>query len=147
MDKIVSFVSVYNKLNFYNMKRLIYPAFFTVLFISGILLTHSFTPVQTQGTTKIPENVKVIIDKACYSCHNSESTNDDAKEALDFNTLNELRRVRMITKLRDIAETVNKDEMPPKRFLEKFPEKRLTDLEKHALINWTKTETDRLIKN
>jgi uncharacterized membrane protein len=129
------------------MKRFIYPAFFMVLFISGILITHSFTMVQPQGTTRLPENVKAIIDKACFSCHNTESTNDDAKEALDFNTLNELRKVRMITKLRDIAETVNKDEMPPKRFLEKFPEKRLTDIEKQALITWTKTETDRLIKN
>jgi hypothetical protein len=129
------------------MKRFIYPAFFTMLLISGIFLTHSFTTVQTPDTIKLPENVKTIVDKSCFGCHNTESTNDDAKEALDFNTFNELRRVRKITKLKEIAETVNKDEMPPKRFLEKFPEKRLTDLEKQAIIIWTKTETDRLIKN
>jgi mono/diheme cytochrome c family protein len=129
------------------MKRFIYPAFFIMLFISGIIITNSFTTVQTPDTDKLPKNVKSIVDKSCFGCHNSESTNDDAKEALDFDTFNELRRVRKITKLKEIAEVVTEGEMPPKRFLEKFPEKSLTDEERQALISWTKSETDRIIKN
>jgi mono/diheme cytochrome c family protein len=118
-----------------------------MLFISGIIITSSFTTVQTPGTDKLPENIKSIVDKSCFGCHNSESTNDDAKEALDFNTFNELRKVRKITKLKEISETLTEGEMPPKKFLEKFPEKSLTDEERQALITWTKSETDRLIKN
>lgn len=129
------------------MKRIFYPAFFSMLFISGIILTNSFIAVEPTGTAEFPENVKAIVDKSCFGCHNSESTNDDAKEALDFNTFNELRKVRKITKLKEIAETLQEGEMPPKRFLEKFPEKSLTDKDREALITWTKSETDRLIKN
>lgn len=96
---------------------------------------------------EMPANVKAVVEKSCFGCHNSDSKNEDAKEELDFKTLGDLKVFKRIGTLRDIAEVMEEDEMPPKKFVEKYPERAPTAEEQKLLADWVKKEAQRLIDN
>ena len=98
----------------------------------------------TEGMT--PE-VKALVDKTCFGCHNVNSRNQEAKDKLNFSTFDELSKMQKIGKLKDISKAVEEGEMPPKKFLERNPDKKLTDAEVKLLTDWVKTETKALKKN
>jgi uncharacterized membrane protein len=98
-------------------------------------------------SSKLPENVNAIIQKSCYGCHNTDSRNEDAKEKLDFKKVDGLSVMKQISAFKHIGEAVDENEMPPKKFLEKRPEKKLTDEEKQILIAWAKKEAETLVKS
>jgi hypothetical protein len=98
-----------------------------------------------ENEMKMPENVKAVVEKSCFGCHNTDSRNEDAKEDLDFKTLNDLSLIKKIGTLRDIAEVVEEDEMPPKKFLDRYPDRAPTDEEKEILVSWVKKEVQKLI--
>jgi len=98
-----------------------------------------------ENEMKMPENVKAVVEKSCFGCHNTDSRNEDAKEDLDFKTLNDLSLIKKIGTLRDIAEVVEEDEMPPKKFLDRYPDRAPTDEEKEILVSWVKKEAQKLI--
>lgn len=121
---------------------------------SLVLIVFLFAPVSVSASgnpqpmkpVSIPDDVKTIIDKSCFGCHNTDSKNDKAKEKLDLKTIESLDKSKMIHALREIAETVEEGEMPPAKFLEKFPDKKLTDAEKKKLMDWAKNEAKSLMK-
>jgi mono/diheme cytochrome c family protein len=115
------------------------------MFLSIGLLNASVNPTETK-TPAVPDNVKAIVDKSCFGCHNTDSKNDKAKEKLDLKTFDALGKKEMIHALGEIAETVEENEMPPAKFLEKFPDKKLTDAEKKILIDWANNEGKALMK-
>jgi uncharacterized membrane protein len=94
----------------------------------------------------MPDNVKAIIEKSCIGCHNTDSKNDDAKEDLDFKKFDTLSKQQMIHALKEIGEALEENEMPPAKFLEKYPEKKLTDAEKKELLDWANSESKSLYK-
>jgi len=94
----------------------------------------------------IPEGINSIIDNKCFGCHNSESTNDKAKEKLLFDKLPELSKAKLVSKLDGISEVVGKNEMPPEKFLAKYPDKALTKEESKQLEDWAKTASEDLMK-
>ncbi|MCF6333582.1 MAG: heme-binding domain-containing protein [Draconibacterium sp.] len=122
--------------------------------IPGILILFlfvSFVVVPTEKTTdtsprKIPANVKAIIDRSCFGCHNTDSRNEDAKEDLDFKKFDTLTQFKMIGTYKKIGEMLEKQKMPPSKFLDRFPEKKLTDEETSVLMNWAKREAGALLK-
>ncbi len=94
----------------------------------------------------MPDDVKAIIEKSCFGCHNTDSKNDKAKEKLDLKTIDSLDKTKMIHALKEIVEVVEEDEMPPAKFLEKFPDKKLTDAEKKTLMDWANNEAKALMQ-
>lgn len=112
--------------------------------LSGFIFSSHSNP---ENKDKMPENVKAIVDKSCFGCHNSGSKNEDAKEALDFKKLDKLSLIKKISAYKQIEETVVENEMPPKRFLEKQPEKKLSEEEKKILVSWAKKEAETLVKS
>jgi hypothetical protein len=94
----------------------------------------------------MPENVKAAIDKSCFGCHNTASQNVKAKEKLDFSTLNTLSKALQIAKYRGINETIQKGMMPPKKFLENNPDKKLTAEEIKLVTKWADKEVKKLMK-
>lgn len=115
------------------------------ILLSVGLLHASVNPTETKAPA-MPDNVKAVIEKSCFGCHNTDSKNDKAKEKLDLKTFDALGKKEMIHALGEIAETVEENEMPPAKFLEKFPDKKLTDAEKKILIDWAKNEGKALMK-
>ena len=119
----------------------------SVLFLFLVAATLVFAnPDSGQKVKTMPDNVKAIIENSCYGCHNSESRNEDAKEELSFDKLDDLSKIKKIGSYKHIGETLEKNEMPPKRFLEKFPDKKLSDDEKKILMDWAKKEAEALVK-
>lgn len=115
----------------------------TALFV--ISATASEKEDQKKFETTMPDNVVAVVEKSCFGCHNTDSRNDDAKEELDFKTLNDLNPIKKIGTYRDIAEMLEEDKMPPKKFLEKYPDRAPTSKEEKLLHDWVKKEAQRLI--
>ena len=94
----------------------------------------------------IPEGINSIFEKSCFGCHNTESTNDKAKEKFLIDKLPELSKAKLVAKLDGIAEIVGKNEMPPEKFLAKYPDKALTKEEAKQLKEWAETTSEGLMK-
>jgi len=95
---------------------------------------------------RMTDEVKSIIENKCFGCHNTDSKNDKAKEDLDFKTLDGLSTMKKISTYKDIQEVLEKKEMPPEKFLERFPDKNVTEDERKALMEWAKKEAESLVK-
>lgn len=119
------------------------------VFVSGILATG--TSVASENNTasgrEYPAGIKTIIDKSCYGCHSAESKNDKGKEKLDFDQLSTLPATKQIAAYNHIAETLEEQEMPPQKFLERFPDKALSTEESEALKAWVEQEVQSILKN
>ncbi len=126
------------------LNKKIVPVALLILLIVSVITTASEKPAENKAVN-MPENVKAIIDKSCFGCHNSDSKNDKAKEKLDLKTLDQLSLPKMIGALNEIGETIKGDEMPPEKFLERFPDKKLSAEEKKILMDWAKKEAKTLV--
>lgn len=96
---------------------------------------------------KMPENVKLVIEKSCFGCHNTDSKNEDAKKELDFKKLDGLSTIKKIGAYKEIGEIIEKQEMPPEKFLARYPDKSLSAEEKELLIKWSKKEAEALVRS
>lgn len=118
---------------------------FSVFILISMVAFSAKNPSETK-TVKMPDDVKGIIEKSCFGCHNTDSKNDKAKEKLDLKTIDSLDKSKMIHALKEIAEVVEENDMPPAKFLEKYPDKKLTDSEKKILMDWANNEAKSLMK-
>ena len=116
-----------------------------VLLFASFLVTAGGKPQETK-TVNMPDDVKAIIEKSCFGCHNTDSKNDKAKEKLDLKTFDSLTVPKMIHALDKIEQEIKEDEMPPAKFLEKFPDKKLTDAEKKTLMDWANSQAKALMQ-
>ncbi|HSH18954.1 MAG TPA: heme-binding domain-containing protein [Draconibacterium sp.] len=127
------------------LNKRIYSIFLAVFMVAALFTTASENPTEAKAVT-MPDDVKAVIEKSCFGCHNTDSKNDKAKEKLDLKTLDNLTTPKMIHALKEIGEVVEEDEMPPAKFLEKFPDKKLTDAEKKLLMDWANKEAKALMQ-
>ena len=123
----------------------IFPFALVILLFVSVWASAAKNPTEAKAVN-MPDDVKAIIEKSCFGCHNTDSKNDKAKEKLDLKTLGELDKPKMIHALKEIEEVVDENEMPPAKFLEKFPDKKLTDAEKKTLMDWAKNEAKALMQ-
>jgi mono/diheme cytochrome c family protein len=130
------------------MNKLVFPLFVFVIIASGFLtLNSSFKVYPVQDEQAVQDPMQALLKNSCYDCHGAGSKNEDAMEALNFETYNDLGKVRKITRLKEMAEVVEKREMPPKKYLSKKPHAELTDEQVKAFIVWANTEIKTLIEN
>lgn len=85
----------------------------------------------------LPANVKAVVDEKCYGCHNANSKNEKAKAKLDWDALGKMKKAKRIAAMGEIAEVLEKGEMPPKKFLEFKPEAKLSDSDLATLKEWS----------
>ncbi len=117
---------------------------FMSLFSFSILANEPEDPVKLPG--QMSKDVKAVVENKCYGCHNTDSKNDKAKEDLDFKTLDDLSKIKKISAYKEIIEVLEENEMPPKKFLDHYPDKKLTEAEKKAVMVWAKKEAESLVK-
>ncbi|WP_167614827.1 heme-binding domain-containing protein [Maribellus sediminis] len=115
------------------------------------LFTLSAAASDTEKSTyyspaQMSEEVKAVVQNKCFGCHNTDSKNDKAKEDLDFKTFDTLTNLKKVSAYKKIGDVLNENEMPPKKFLDHYPDKKLTDAEKKLLMDWAKTEAEKLVK-
>jgi hypothetical protein len=54
---------------------------------------------------------------------------------------------KTISKLGKITKQLNKNKMPPKKFLDKYPDKKLTEDESKLILNWASEQSAILKKD
>lgn len=123
-------------------------------FISlAFLFLMSFTFPEGEGNIpangdkfEIPDDIQTIFDKSCFGCHNTDTKNEKGKKKLMIDKLTNLSKAKLVGKLDGIAETVKENEMPPEKFLEKYPDNKLTEEEAKKLIDWANNTAEDLMK-
>lgn len=108
--------------------------------IALLLTGFAFLNLPTaSAANKVPDNVQQIINKSCYDCHNSASSNKKAIKKFNFDKLNFLKDQQAIAEWDKVTASVIDGNMPPKKFNKKHPDKRLTMTDKQILTDWIKT--------
>jgi mono/diheme cytochrome c family protein len=103
-------------------------------------------PKNEKITYKMPKKVKAVFENNCYGCHNNDSRNDKAKDKLNFDTLDELSKVKKVGTFSHITKVLDEGKMPPEKFLASHPDKKLTPEQVKILSEWVKKEADSLVK-
>ncbi len=103
--------------------------------------------------TELPADVKNILEVSCYDCH-SDHTNhmwyeniqplgwwihhhiSEGRQELNFSQFATYSPKRQAHKLEEIAETVEKQEMPVSSYLLVHTLAKLTDAQRQLLIKW-----------
>jgi len=94
----------------------------------------------------IPEDISSIFDKSCFGCHNVDAESDKSKKKLLIDKLGDLSKAKLVAKLGEISEVVEQNEMPPEKFLAKYPDKALTKEEAQRLKEWADDVVEGLLK-
>lgn len=118
--------------------------FFTVS--TAFKVTETQKEVAPESLLTMPDSVNQVIQNKCYDCHHTGSESMKAKMKLKFDKLNTLSKRKLVSKLDGIAESVQKKDMPPKKFLKNYPEQALTDAEAKILIDWANASIDNIMK-
>jgi len=95
-------------------------------------------------TPGFPEEIMKIITNSCYECHIGESQNQMAKNVLDFYKWNGYKTAKKVNLLNKIDEVITEKSMPPKKFLDKNPEKILTEEQIKLFSKWAEEESNKL---
>ncbi len=90
----------------------------------------------------IPAEVHSILKKSCFDCHSDEAKKILSKSKLNFDKLDGLSEVKKISTLKKIEKEIKEEKMPPKKYVQKNPEKKMTEEEKTMVFEWIKTELE-----
>ncbi len=107
----------------------------TILLVSVVLLSGFMGAAGPKY--KMSKKVNDIVNAKCFGCHSNDSKAQKAKDKLNWEELAGLSADQQAAKLKSIQEVLNDGSMPPSRFLEKMPEKKLTDKEMATMKKWT----------
>lgn len=107
--------------------------------------SHKGNPPQEKPDPGFPKNVSKVIETSCFDCHTNASSNIKAKKKLNFSKWNELSDARKIARMDDICSIINKDKMPPSKYLSKYPDRALNAEQKAIVCKWTNDETKKLM--
>lgn len=96
----------------------------------------------------IPENVKSILDAKCMGCHSNESKPGKSKTKLNIDNIidGSYSDGKLVSKFGKMTKTLDESKMPPKKFLEKYPNKELTPEESKILVDWATEQKSLLNK-
>jgi tRNA A37 N6-isopentenylltransferase MiaA len=117
-----------------------------ILLVGGTLFLFQSFLFNRNASPEPPEEVQKLLVSACYDCHSSAGQNEDALKAVNFEEWDSYRLTKQIGLLGDIAEVIEKDKMPPGKYLEFKPDRKLSDDQKKLLINWTDEASDALME-
>ncbi len=113
-------------------------------------------------TEQAPDEVKIILRKACYDCHSNQTVypwysqvapvswlvakdTREARDELNFSDWAELSKRKKIKILNEMAEEVEEKNMPMKIYTVIHRDAALTDEEISTLISWTKSRSDNIL--
>ncbi len=108
--------------------------FVGLLFLQG---KSAFNSSSVAPDADLPTEVKAVVDKKCYGCHNANSKNEKGKAKLDWDALTKQKKSKRVGTMGKISEVLEKGEMPPKKFLEMKPEAALSEAELATLVAWS----------
>ncbi len=102
-------------------------------------------PPQDKTAALFPEDIQKIMETSCYDCHTAASTGEKAKMKLNFSKWSEMTSAKKVGKLEGITEVITSGDMPPAKYLAKFPDKALTTEQKEQVTKWIAEESSKLM--
>lgn len=136
------------------MKNLIITTAVAALILTGLMSFKSnFNKVanandssmQQASNFSVPDDVQAILDKSCLPCHGTDG-NGKAKMKWNYDKMGEMKTSKVVSKLSKIISKVEKGKMPTKKFVNKYPDRNLTETDKKALIDWADGLAESLTK-
>ena len=117
-----------------------------IVMVGGLFsLFQSFNP-NTNPAGEIPEEVNKVLVSSCYDCHTTNAKNQDARDALDFEKWDDYRVTKKIGLLGKINQLVEEDKMPPAKYLGFKPDRKLSEMQKQLISDWTRKESSALME-
>jgi hypothetical protein len=132
------------------MRKIILPGvilFFAVMALTSFKVLPFGNGPQDKPATVAPADVQKILENSCYDCHSDLSTNPKSLDKLNFSKWNTYTDVKKVAKYSDMSDEVSKGDMPPGKYLEKYPEKALTADQKKAVVDWANQASNKLMGN
>ena len=113
-------------------------------------------------TERAPDEVKMILSKACYDCHSNQTNypwysyvapvswliaKDTrlGREELNFSEWKELSKRKKIKMLNDMAEEIEKRKMPLKIYTIMHQDAVLSEEEIRTITDWTSSVSDKIL--
>ena len=113
-------------------------------------------------TEKAPEDVKLILSKACYDCHSNQTTypwysyvapaswlvakdTKEGREELNFSNWADLSKRKKIKILNEMAEEIEKKNMPLEVYTVIHKDAILSEEEIQTISNWTKSVSTEIL--
>ena len=125
------------------MKKSLY---LTLLLLGSVLVLPNATAPTLAAAIKYPKKVDAIIQAKCYGCHSPESRGEKARLKLNWDELAGLPADQQLEKIHMIEKVIEEGAMPPKGFVEKNPDMKLTDDETARLQKWARKTGKKLSK-
>ena len=116
-----------------------------VVIAGGLFILFQANRPNPDLTSQIPEEVSTVLEASCYDCHSTGARSEDALKAVNFSEWEDYRTSKKVAVLGDIGKIVEKGKMPPEKYLDRNPEKKLSDAQKKLIIDWTKEASDKLL--
>lgn len=138
------------------MKKLIFPS---LALIAATLAVMAFTyptvhlsasnvnPPQEKVTPAFPEAVQKVFESSCFDCHSAESSNPKAKSKLNLSKWEDMSDTKKVAKMEAINDMLKKGDMPPGKYLSKYPERKPNQGQKDIINKWIIEESARLMSN
>ena len=118
----------------------------------GVLLLAFIPPKNESFVSKadIPElgfpgEVQEILKTSCFDCHIADAKSSKAKMKLNFSKWENLSNSKKINKLDKISKDVTEGKMPTKKYLKKYPDRKLSKEEIDIIKKWVQAETSKLM--
>lgn len=118
----------------------------TILLVHTTMMRANTSPPPAEPEADFPKKVTGILTNSCYDCHTTGAKAEKAVEALDFNKWEGYKLTKKISLLTKICEVSEKGDMPPGKYLKQNPDKALSASDIKTICNWTKKESEKLIK-
>lgn len=118
--------------------------FIFVLGLSSLLLSYNvvsekeYESLLGEDTIEIPVEVQSILENKCFECHTSESKGSKSKLKLNFDKFanGDYSNGKLVSKFGKITKQLNNNKMPPKKYLGKNPDKKLSSEESELIVSW-----------
>lgn len=110
---------------------------FSLLALGALLILASVAPlVPASIPVKYSKKVDSVIKDKCYGCHSPNSQGEKSRNALNWDELGNIETAMQLKKFQAIEKVLEDGAMPPKRFVEGNPDKKLTEKETKTLKKW-----------
>lgn len=104
-------------------------------------------PPQERVKSPFPENIAKLFENSCFDCHSDASSNEKALAKMNLSKWNDLSTAKKVGKLQDIQDILKKGDMPPAKYVAKYPDRAPSQEQKDIIIKWAGEESDRLMGN
>src|SRR5512138_3612592 len=98
-------------------------AMMAFIYPSGSSVRNNANPPQERVASPFPENIAKILENSCFDCHSDASSNEKAVAKMNLSKWNDLSAAKKVGKLQDIQDMLNKGDMPPAKYVAKYPDR------------------------